>query len=275
MKPISPYSIEGMSRVINNHLLSEWRGMSKVKNKDNLMSFKDFINDVILLSIAQSELMFEIELITQVEKAKSKRIAKYYETNTKSKETAEITKLQDALTNQLKKNTTFDFVNFNAKIKEQLLEKYEGLNGLKPKYFEKINKENLIDKLFEIKETKRDRLQKFKGLPYKRSEFFHFVDAVSAPIVYYRNQEGDDFLNVLISGISSYVLKVNEIKNTKRILKKLKEIEEGLKIDSPKFNFDPFTELMAYERKYQKDQKLPKFNTTEKQEITSLLSEKK
>lgn len=275
MKPISPYSIEGMSRVINNHLLSEWRGMSKVKNKDNLMSFKDFINDVILLSIAQSELMFEIELITQVEKAKSKRIAKYYETNTKSKETAEITKLQDALTNQLKKNTTFDFVNFNAKIKEQLLEKYEGLNGLKPKYFEKINKENLIDKLFEIKETKRDRLQKFKGLPYKRSEFFHFVDAVSAPIVYYRNQEGDDFLNVLISGISSYVLKVNEIKNTKRILKKLKEIEEGLKIDSPKFNFDPFTELMAYEKKYQKDQKLPKFNTTEKQEITSLLSEKK
>lgn len=275
MKPISPYSIEGIFRVLNNYLLSEWRGMTKVKGVEDEIGFKEFINDVILLSIEKSELMFEIELITQVENAKSNRIQKYYETNTKSKETVQIAKLQAALTNQLKENSNFNFVEFNKEIKEQLKNKYNGLNSLEPKRYKEINEENIVKKLFEIKETKRDRLQRFKGLPYKRSEFFHFVDAVSAPIVYYKKQEGEDSLNILISGISSYVLKVNEIKNTKRILKKLKEIENGLKIDSPKFHFDPFTVLMNYEKKYQSAQKLPKFKASEKQDITSILSGKK
>lgn len=274
MKAISPYSIEGMSRVLNNHLLSEWRGITKVNSIGKENDFKEFINDIIILSVQQSELMFEMELIIQVEKAKSNRIDKYLETNTRSKETVEITKLQMALMDQLKKNADFDFEKFNEEIKRELLKKYKGLDDLKPKKINEINEENIIKKLFEVKETKIERLEKFKGLPYKRSEFFHFIDAVSAPIVYYRQKEGDELLKVLISGISSYVLKVNEIKNTKRVLKKLKEIENGLKIDSPEFNFDPFSVLMNYEKKHKKSQKLPKFKNSEKEDITNLLLKK-
>lgn len=238
---ISPYSNAGVHKALYHSMIEEWVGLSFVVTEDN-KNFSDLIQDIITLSSNQSELFFDPSLISYVEKHKTKRMASKKEFSTKSFETKELENLEKRLKKQKTKNEEFNFLNFNESIYEKISLNYRGLENLKPKKLLTISENNIEKHLLNIKETRKERLNSFRGFSCKRKETFHFVDAITAPIVYYNKTNEISSIETMIMGMSSYILKLNEIKNTKLLIKKLEEIEKNdLKISDMRFHFGQFS----------------------------------
>lgn len=249
---ISPYSQVGVHKALYHLIIEEWSGLSNVKSSDN-ENFSDLLDDIIHIATIHSDLFFDPALITYIDRHKSERMAIKNEFSTKSFETKELEILNKTLKTLLIENKKFDFIDFNRIVCDYIENKYIGIESLSPKKINSLSDENIEEYLLNIKDTKKERLQSFKGLSFKRKESFHFVDAITAPIVYYNKTNNIRPIETMITGISSYVLKLTEVKNTKLIIKKLEEIaENNLKIDDEKFNFGQFSKIKKKQIKQDK-----------------------
>lgn len=269
---LNPYSLEGIHYAIHKRIVEEWSGLSKIKSKDDSLNFTNLLSDVISISLEQSKLWFDEDVLNFLDDKLSKKIIKNSEFNVRSLETKELEKIKEDL----------EFIYSNKKEREVVLElekylhnyiekKYYGIDEIKPKKLSEINELNIENELVKIKNNKKERLSDFKGFHYKLKNNFHFVDTLTAPIVYYNNLEhGKKPIETLIKGIVSYVLKTNEINNTNYLLDKINNIiDYNLKITDPEFNFNGFK--IDKEREIIKKQN--KINKTSISEIKSIKKE--
>jgi hypothetical protein len=272
---VSPYSEEGIYNVIYAHLIKEWKGLSTIEGKKEKLNFSDFLKEVIDLSLKESEMHFENNLIDYVFKKKEDRIARFIENNASSMETKKIKELHKRLVIQSKENQKFDLFDFQKSLKIKIKNKYDGLINIYPKDMKSIGQDNLAEGLRSVRDTKDQRLNDFKGLSYKYNGTFHFIDAVSAPIVFYNQMEQEkEVFESLILGISSYAIKINEIKNTKKLIRKLEDVEKKkLKVSDPEFTFEQFDSLKQIKKT--KKRSLTKLHDEEKTEIQKLILKNK
>lgn len=240
---VSPYSQMGIHKAIYHMLIEDWSGLSNINSVEN-DNFSGLIGDVIAISSEQANYFFDKSLLGYINTHKKNRMVNKNEHSTKSFETKELEKLTKTLKSLLLENEEFDFLEFNNLVYSYVKNKYNGLDVILPKRLSKINEDNIEDQLLEIKSNLKTRLSSFKGFSYKRKESFHFVDAITAPIVYYNKTNDISPIETMIIGISSYVLKLTEVKNTKLIIKRLEEIEKNdLKVDHKNFNFGQFSKI--------------------------------
>lgn len=241
---VSPYSSLGMKKALTHLIIDEWSGLSSVRTTDGKNKFLDMISDVIEISEKRSEFFFDKQLIVYIEKIQTEMMAKKNEFSTKSFETKKLEDLNKKLKKISVSNEIFNFNEFNKELLKYIQDKYTGVNNINPKSLKNISHGNIKENLINVKNTKIDRLSKFKGFSCKRRESFHFVDSLSAAIVFYNKTQGINSIETLLSGLTSYVLKVVEIRNTKLIIKKINEIElKNLKIEDVSFNFGQFSKL--------------------------------
>lgn len=253
---ISPYSEIGVHKAIYHSIIEEWSGLSNVKSDNK--TFKDLVSDIISLGMIESEYFVDAAIVKFIDTYKNERMIENKEYSTRSFETKEIEKLNTDLKKIIKENKNFDLDSFNQKVRFFIEDKYDGLEHIKPKGLNNLSEDNIEYALIKIRNTKKERLKKFKGFSYKLNGSFHFTDAISAPVVYYNKENQKEPLDSLILGISSYVLKLNEVKNTKLIIKKLNEIKnEDIKKDDQRFHFGQFSKrkkhVLRQERVASKD----------------------
>lgn len=232
MKKVNPYSIEGVHQSLYYHFVQEWKGLSKVKNKNNNLGFSDLLKHIIQLSYDVSDNMFEQGVLRYSERLKKDRVLRLSEYNAKSKETKFINDFNENLKSIREKQNQFNLHEFRNKIKESINDNYSYLDALEPKQLRNINDDNLVQQLSHIKQTKKERIDGFRGLPYKMKDHFHFIDYISAPICYYRIQNNrETALDVFLDSVISYSIRINEVDNTKKIINQLNEIDQfGLEI---------------------------------------------
>lgn len=243
MKKLNPYTENGIYIAIYNYLIKEWKGVSQITSKTGNENFSNFLKDIVSESFKESSYYFEDSLIPYLDKKIKQRRSEKSEFNTISKETKALIELNVLLKSIRQNKSEENYLSMKKEIEEKILDKYKNLESIHPKKLPEINSYNLVDKLELIKMNKNERMTSFKGLPYKRKNDLHFVDEVSAEMIFYKNGNNENKpINNLISGIVSYVSKVNEIRNTKILMNKLLEIEKDkLSLDSPNFHFYNFS----------------------------------
>lgn len=275
LRKASPYSEDGIYNVLYSHLVKEWQGLSMVEGIKEKKNFSNFLRDLIKESLLISELSFEDVLIEHVNNVKKKRIEKKSENNARSIETKKIEDLHKRLRSQFVKNKNFNILEFKNKIKIDLKTRYKGHELILPKKLSMVSEFNIEEDLKKIRDTKYERMSSFKGLSYKYNKSFHFIDEVSAPIVYYNKKENNQSeLDSLLIGVISYSLKINKIKNTKKIIKKLHDIEQNdWKHNNPSFSFFPFDKDEFISKRKNKREKL-NYKEEDKNEINKIIMKK-
>lgn len=237
---ISPYSNNGVFTAMYYPLLNNWSGLGNIHGIEieKNLNFSSFLKELIKHSIKESELWVEDNLNVYLEDYIKNRIIKKNEFNIRSKETLELINLKNKINYITNCQNDFNIINYETKIKKNILSNYVGFEKIKPKKIDVINSGNLKENILKMKSTQRIRLSKFKGLKYKQKGMLHFVDAIEPSIVYYNKTQNIDYIESLIKGVVSYTFRVNTMKNTKLILQKLKNIDENdLKLNDPDFDF--------------------------------------
>ncbi len=239
MKP-DPYSPKGVKQNIYHYLIRNWVGLTNVKHLESGKGFDFLVSDIVESCLKKSDLWVERGLSTKIEFMKNRRMAKYEERSTKSFETISLEKLSKRISEIENEMSYFDIFSFSKEMSKEILIQFSGLEYLHPKKRSTINDDNIKDLLINIRDTKTERLSFFDGFEFKRDETFHFVDAITAPVVFYNMKNDMKEIESLVLGISSYVLKLNECKNTKDLMNKINRIErDGIdydKIEYGKFN---------------------------------------
>lgn len=273
---VSPYSDSGIYNAVYSHLISEWKGLSMVSGKKDKLNFPDLLREVIDYSLNKSEMAFDSTLINYVKRKKENRIADLVENNARSIETKKIEELYKNLIIQDKINKKKDLTKIVEDVKEKINRNYKGLNNIAPKGLDKITEDNLSKNLKEIRDTRKDRLSSFKGLPYRKENNFHFIDEISASVVFYNKIENKESnLDSLLKGLVYYVLKTNEIKNTKTIINKVNKIAEGhIKNGDIDFSFNQFDKAEKIKKTKRRKRK-SSFHEEEKNEIHKLIMKNK
>ena len=234
----NPYSNEGMFSSLYYPILNNWVGLSNVKGEKNNKNFSHLLKFIIEESTELSKLWIEDELENYISNYIENRIDKRNEFNYKSKETVELIELKNRIIKIKNKKNNFNQEKYIKKIKNKVEILYNGSEKIKPRNIDKINKENIELELKKLKSTKAIRLSNFKGLKYKQKQCLHFIDIIEPTIAYYNRNQNIDFLETLIKSVLSYTLRVSSIRNTKKILYKLNEIEKrNLKLGDCLFDF--------------------------------------
>lgn len=231
MKKINQYSVDGIHNSLYYHFVKEWKGLTKVKGKDSNKGFSDLIKDIVSQSNAISENMFEADVVRYSERLVKNRKIRLSEYNARSKDSKILDQFSKKLKTASNMHRDVNFIKMRNSIKSEIMNEYDDLSALEPKMFNTVCDSNLNQCLAEMNKSKSRRFDDFNGLPYKMKNQLHFIDRTSAPICYYfQSKNGHSVLDTFIDSIISYTVRVNEVKNTKKIIKKInKADEEGVK----------------------------------------------
>lgn len=65
-----------MHYAIQNKIIEEWSGLSRIKSKDESLNFTNLLNDIINISIEQSKLWFDEDVLDFLDNKLSNKIIK-------------------------------------------------------------------------------------------------------------------------------------------------------------------------------------------------------